>query len=260
MEQLKSSHLLMLGCNFPDWIARLMLRTAKGTRLSSHRDALEVLVDEHPQGRTPSQKPTRSNLDPALVMFLRSFSTQTIVLDQSASRFIDTLAEKMNERTHRTNSHVATVHVSPPPRMPKGSIFISYSREDLAAVQILKANLAAAGLPVWFDMDQLQAGDAWEERIIDNIQNCSLFIPVISRQTELRLKDAYFRKEWYYAEQRDMRNAEAVRFILPVLLDLESAELNAVPRRFLTKQLTSLPGGKATPQFIQELTTLLPAS
>ena len=41
--------------------------------------------------------------------------------------------------------------------MPAGAIFISYAREDLAAVQELKARLDAAGLNVWFDFDQLGA-------------------------------------------------------------------------------------------------------
>src|SRR5262249_53596343 len=51
--------------------------------------------------------------------------------------------------------------VPPPADMPEGAIFISYAREDLAAVRTLKSCLEAAGLTVWFDFDQISAGDSF---------------------------------------------------------------------------------------------------
>jgi hypothetical protein len=259
LEQLKNNHLLILGCNFPDWIARIMLRTAKGARLSLHRDPLEILADERSDFHENLKANRQTKADPGLVIFLRNFSTKTIVLDQDASGFVETLSEKLKERARDSDPLPPAVPVPPPPQMPEGAIFISYSRDDLPAVQVLKSGLEAAGLPVWFDMDQLRIGDTWEGKLIDNIHNCSLFVPIISRHTESDLKDAYFRKEWYYAEQRDLRNAESVRFILPVLLDISPSEISAVPRRFLEKHLETLPGGQVTPNFVRELLALLPA-
>ena len=49
--------------------------------------------------------------------------------------------------------------------MPRNAIFISYTREDLAAVQELKAGLEAAGLPVWFDQQSLKPGDNFNPQI-----------------------------------------------------------------------------------------------
>jgi TIR domain len=49
--------------------------------------------------------------------------------------------------------------------MPEGAIFISYAREDLAAVCALKNSLEAAGLSVWFDFDRIAAGDSFGNNI-----------------------------------------------------------------------------------------------
>src|SRR5262249_35135389 len=93
--------------------------------------------------------------------------------------------------------------VSPPAEMPEGAIFISYAREDLAAVRTLKNSLEAAGLTVWFDFDRIAAGDAFDHMIHDNINRCSLFVPVLSRNTEAR-SEGFFRREWRYALDRDL--------------------------------------------------------
>jgi hypothetical protein len=44
--------------------------------------------------------------------------------------------------------------VPPEREMADHAIFISYAREDLAAVQRLKAGLDAAGIVAWFDREQ----------------------------------------------------------------------------------------------------------
>src|SRR5438034_2596580 len=90
----------------------------------------------------------------------------------------------------------------PPEReMPDNAVFISYAREDLGAVQKLKAALDAAGVRTWFDMDRLEGGDDYDRKIQRNIARCSYFIPIVSANTERRL-EAYFRREGSYAIDR----------------------------------------------------------
>ena len=45
--ELEHSHLLFIGSNFSNWLARLFLRMAKRQRLSDPRDVGEVLADSH---------------------------------------------------------------------------------------------------------------------------------------------------------------------------------------------------------------------
>lgn len=141
--------------------------------------------------------------------------------------------------------------VPPPSEMPEGAIFISYAREDLAAVRALKSSLEAAGLIVWFDFDRIAAGDSFDQKIHDNIQRCSLFLPVLSHNTEAR-SEGFFRREWRYALDRDMGFAPDVPFILPVAVD-NIDHFNTLPLRFRELHITVLPEGAVTQEFVNRL-------
>ena len=141
--------------------------------------------------------------------------------------------------------------VPPPAEMPEGAIFISYAREDLATVRTLKNSLEAAGLTVWFDFDRIAAGDSFDNKILDNIQRCSLFLPVLSHNTEAR-SEGFFRREWRYALDREMGFAPGVPFILPVAVDVTD-HFNTLPPRFRELHITVLPEGKVTQEFVDRL-------
>ena len=56
--ELEHNHLLFIGSNFTNWLARLFLRMAKRQRLSDPRDVGEVLADDHTErGRAPGVVP-----------------------------------------------------------------------------------------------------------------------------------------------------------------------------------------------------------
>ena len=136
--------------------------------------------------------------------------------------------------------------------MPDNAVFISYAREDLAAVQQLKAGLDAAGITTWFDMDRLESGDDYDRKIQRNIARCSYFIPMVSATTQRR-HEAYFRREWSYAIDRARNMADGALFILPVTIDATTAAEALVPDRFKALHFTQLPGGVSTPEFAQRL-------
>jgi hypothetical protein len=139
--------------------------------------------------------------------------------------------------------------------MPENAIFISYAREDLPAVQRLKAALDGAGLVTWFDLDRLEGGDDYDRKIHANIARCSYFLPVISGATQRR-HEAYFRREWSYAVDRSRNIAEGAVFILPVCID-DTPEAEAlVPEKFKSLHIARLPGGAPPPEFIRRLQEL----
>src|SRR5438270_927949 len=51
-DELENNHLLIVGGNFSDWVARMFLRTAKRRRLSDPREVLEILADDR-SGKDP---------------------------------------------------------------------------------------------------------------------------------------------------------------------------------------------------------------
>ena len=116
--------------------------------------------------------------------------------------------------------------------------------------------MRAAGLEVWFDQSELRGGDAWDQKIRRQIQECALFIPVISANTASR-REGYFRLEWDLADQRSHRMARDQAFIVPICLDATPGAGTDVPESFHRVQWTQLSGGETTPAFVDRLRRLL---
>ena len=239
LSELENNHLLIIGGNFPDWVVRLFLRTAKRRRLSNPRDVLEILADD------------RSGKDAGLVSFLANFSPQTQIFQGDAAAFVETLWQRWRERHGGDGDGAPAAFVPPPREMPEGAIFISYAHEDIDAVRRLKSALDAAGLVVWFDIDRLAGGDSFDLKIHDHIRRCSLFLPVLSQHTEARI-EGFFRREWRYALDRDMDIDPGVPFIVPVTID-GTREFATLPPRFRELHVTATAEGEPTAEFIAHL-------
>lgn len=243
--ELEHSHLLLIGSDFSNWLARLFLRMAKRRRLSDPRDESEVFADDH------------TMQDGRLVSFLQQVSVRTRVYG-GAQEFVEELHSRWTARQRPKLTVVGATprRFLPPAReMPENAVFISYAREDLAAVERLKAGLDAAGITTWFDMDRLEGGDDYDRKIRANIGRCSYFVPVISASTQRR-HEAYFRREWSYAVDRARNIADGAVFILPVCID-DTPEAEAlVPEPFKAVHIVRLRGGEPTPEFLHRLRDL----
>lgn len=242
--ELEHNHLLFIGSNFTNWLARLFLRMAKRKRLSDPRDVGEILADSY------------SSKDARLMAFLQQVSVRTRAYT-GAEKFVDELHERWQAR-QRQQSGTGDLAPSPqrflPParEMPDGAVFVSYARADLAAVQRIKAGLEAAGITTWFDIDRLEAGDDYDRKIQRNIARCSYFIAVISATTQDRY-EGYFRREWSYAIDRARNMADGALFLLPVTIDATPASEALVPDKFLAVHFTHLGGGDVTAEFAGRL-------
>ena len=258
-QALKENYLLMLGGGFSDWVTRFFLRIAKYGRLFNDDGPGEFLAENHEN-------------DSNLVLFLRLFRQQSKVYSRSrdAGTCLDpvqTPVEFVDELWRRWTAQnrpvvpvpqIAATRSMPSAFMPKGAVFISYAREDLPAVQRIKAGLDAAGVQAWFDMEQLKPAQIWENSIRENIERCSYFLPVVSRQTEAKY-EGYFRTEWRMAAERFTRfYGSSEEFLIPVSVD-DTRESTAVgvDRSFKAVQWTSLPGGEVTHAFIERVRGLV---
>ncbi len=256
-DELKSNHLLIIGCNFSDWLARFFIRIAKSRQLSLQRGEMEVFVD------------SRLRSDNNLVLFLQHFSYNTKVVEYSPIEFVDELSDRLSKR------HTPTVAVQAPAApssqrssrfddddderpggMVPGAVFISYASEDVEKAQALMAGLDEAGLDVWLDKQELEAGDEYSDKIRRNIRSCSYFLPLISQASTTRL-EGFFIREWKWALERASSIADSVPFILPVVVDDTGAYNDAVPEGFQRVQWTRLPGGQSTAEFQMKLVRLV---
>ncbi len=246
-DELKSSHLLLIGNTFPDWLTRFFIRIAKSGRLSLQREELEIVADR------------RVRSEPNLILFLKNFSYRTQVFEQgNAADFVRELSARYLAR-HPAGSAApvaAPTAAAAVVEMNPGSVFLSYASQDAPAVRKLRDALDAAGIEVWFDERHLEGGDDFDQQIKRNIRSCSLFLPVISANTQAR-HEGYFRLEWSLAAERAKLIADTIPFILPIVIDPVTEKDALVPERFQQVQWTRLPGGAPTAEFVERMVRLI---
>jgi hypothetical protein len=245
-DALREKHLLLLGGNFPDWVGRLILRLARSERLANTRSlpTRDTLAD------------TRALGDRELEWFFEHFSKPTVIYpDGGGIAFIDELYKRWSSR----EPQAAPVEDSAPkPSAPTlRAIFLSYAHEDRRAARVLKNSLEENRIEVWLDETELRGGDSFARKIYRQIDQCALFIPIISSATEAR-REGWFRREWAHAIQRAGGMHADVPFILPVHIDGTTAgKARWVPDEFKLFQWTSCPEGSPPKTFIDHLSTTL---
>lgn len=139
---------------------------------------------------------------------------------------------------------------------PAGSVFLSYASQDAEAAARICEALQSVGVNVWLDKSALRGGDTWDAQIRKRIQDCDLFMPVISAHTNAR-SEGYFRGEWNLATRRLANIAHDAAFLVPVVVD-GTREVDArVPEEFLRAQWTWLPEGKTPREFADRVRQLL---
>jgi TolB-like protein/Flp pilus assembly protein TadD len=142
--------------------------------------------------------------------------------------------------------------------MNPASIFLSYAREDAPSARRIAEALRASGHEVWFDENELRGGDAWDAKIRRQIRECTLFLPLISDQTQAR-PEGYFRREWKLAVERTHDMAAGIAFLVPIVVDDIREDDALVPEEFLRVQWTRLPGALPSPAFIEQIQRLITA-
>ena len=220
-DELDRRQLLLLGGGYPDWLARFVLRTPRRERLWLVRGRTDVVAD------------ARMRDDPALVAFLKHFSSRTRIYSGGALDFVQELSRRWSEK-HPAQETVPEPAQAPAPGpldMKPGAVFLSYASEDRPVVARLKEELESAGVDVWLDRKELQGGDDYEAKIRRNIESCSYFVPILSPQT-LTTKPRYFRLEWGWAERVAAQLPPNRRFIVPLVVGDVAPNDPALPERF----------------------------
>ena len=247
-DELRDKHLLLLGVNFSDWLARFFLWLAKGRGNVSlpNRELREYLAD------------AKVGQDRSLVLFLEHFSDTTRVVGVEPEEFVRELHRRWSQDAVPTTS----AQSAPPAEMPRNAVFLSYSRTERVAVESLYARLAHESIPVWYDAG-LRGGDVWKEKIRRYIDSCSVFIPLISEAT-LRRDQGEFRVEWSKAvEQDEKRFGTGQSSIVPVIVDdsddiiKHPQSFSGLPERFTRAQMYHCPRGEAGTNLIEDLRSLL---
>jgi TIR domain len=137
--------------------------------------------------------------------------------------------------------------------LPAGTIYVSHAYENRNAARRIAETLEAEGISVWctqFD----GAPIVRETQAREAVEQCALFLPLISQQTENHI-DGFFRREWKFA-------VSGRSPIVPTLIDpmkprvdrdvlcVRHYDIHAVPPEFQNLPTTSCPSGRTSRDFI----------
>jgi hypothetical protein len=240
--QLRSRNLLLLGCSFADWLGRFFLRLSNSERLSSdQRTKKEFFIGEE------------TTYERNFTVFLERFSQDSRYYPIDARTFV----AELYRRWHARNPPVTDAPSQPAAdASASGTIFISYSSEDIKAARRLFSDLEEIGGDVaWFDKSALKPGDDWDRQLRSAVQRCGLFLPVLSANTEQRT-EGYFRLEWHEAAERS-RRIQGRKFIFPIVVDADyvgnMGRYALVPEAFKAVQYSHAPAGQISDEVKGEI-------
>ncbi len=233
-DEMKNNHLLFVGNSLVDWLARFFIRLTRGERfLAGGSIMMQYLADE------------ATRKDSNFILFLESFGRNQaqIYTDSGPVEFIDQLWERWSAR-HPEDAVEQTEPVGPPATDEEPAIFLSYAREDSAATRRIANILEGAGFKVWLDRDRILHGEEWSKKIQRSIQKCSLFFPIISRNTYSRHKGVFY-EEWSVAMECARQTKPGEVYIVPIPIDETE-----VPVQLSSKHYEVFPNGELTPEFL----------
>jgi hypothetical protein len=232
-DQLHNRDLLLIGSPFNDWIVRLFLRVAKGKRFSEPRD----------QGRQDYVADEPATVGQPTIFFYQKHVGSTRIIPGDPRAFAAELARQWRERYAPGAQGDLLQRMSDD--LPRGAVFLSYSRDDLAAATELARGLMAAQVPVWMDKGRLSAGENYDRSLEHAVKNdASFFVSLISKASESDA-DRYVHRERAWAAQR---HVDGFVYYVPVLIE-DLPHVEREPAVFARLQRESLPGGRVTPAF-----------
>lgn len=234
---IRGSNLLFVGCHFPDWLSRFLIRAAAPQRLSEQRGRKDFVIDP-------------ADDEPGFAVFLQTFARNTRLTSIPPKLFVNELRRRW-EAARPVAVPAGAEPIAAAPRARKLGVFISYSRTDIEPVRRLYEELKrVAGDDIaWFDKADIEPGDEWRRRIFDAVDSCQLFLPVMSMAAEARTEGVFI-EEWKKALER-AKGIDGRAFIVPVFVD-EDAEANLARyaranRLFGHVDFGFAPGGKLKP-------------
>ena len=203
--ELQQRNLLLVGCNFPDWLSRFFLRATNQKRLSENSKRAWLIEQLLPEE--------------SLTCFLSSYSKDTEILSETSP--VEFVAELHRRWSAEHGGRDREAERATNDAGPRGTMFfISYSRKsDLPRAETLYQALLRQGVTqgeVWFDRHTIEPGQDFGHRILDGVRNCRYFLPLLSHAANDR-EEAFVFREWKEANLRE--GGVNREFIIPIIVD-----------------------------------------
>src|SRR5215204_7658608 len=94
--------------------------------------------------------------------------------------------------------------------LPK-EVFLSHASADGETARLIKKALEAHGIPVWFSVHHLVAGENWQAGIGEALDRCDWLVVILSPAAR---ESMWVRRELEYAFQQPKFDRKVIPFIL----------------------------------------------
>ncbi|MGE5106547.1 MAG: toll/interleukin-1 receptor domain-containing protein [Sphingobacteriales bacterium] len=226
---LKNKNLLFVGCAFPDWMTRFVLRLLSNEPLHDWGTKRTIIIVNDNSDFRQKQNEVLKNYD-------------VVTYDGSTDDFVNELSRQWKQKN--------------PNSTKTKSIFLSYTVKDKEAVEALKRNIESIGnITCWYDNRELMPGDDFKTEIAKNIKSADLFIPLISANS-LMHKDGYVQLEWFTADNvNTFRKIDGnkEKYLMPVVIDDTNPYDTNVPKYFSELSIGKVPNGNPGQEFLQQI-------
>lgn len=226
---LKNKNLLFIGCSFPDWIVRFILRLLSNEAMRDWGTKRTVMVVND-----------ISDLRKIQYDFLKNYDVVTY--EGNTIDFVQELSRQWKQRNPLT--------------VKNKLIFLSYTIKDKEAVENLKKAIEGIdNVTCWYDHREITPGDDFKTEIAKNIKSADLFIPLIS-ENSLKHKDGYVQLEWLTADNVNTFrkiDGNTEKYLMPVVIDDTNPYDNNVPKYFSELSIGKVPQGNPGQEFIKHV-------
>lgn len=181
LSYISTKKLLVLGCNLKDWCFRFFWFAMRHKNINYLRKGdIAVLL-----------QPEESDQDRNLYNYLNR--TINVRVHTDSRDYIHRLAEALAEAKRAQTAYLNS---------KAGGVFISYATEDYSIAWNVFSRLREVGFNVWLDNQKLKVSTPYEKRIENAINQCKVFIPILSSTVAACLNKGekrYFQEEWNLA-------------------------------------------------------------
>ncbi|HLP46913.1 MAG TPA: toll/interleukin-1 receptor domain-containing protein [Candidatus Kapabacteria bacterium] len=237
IKRVKNKTLLFIGCDFPDWFMRFIIRILTNQRYKLRIFSDYIVSDENDK---------YPDLNKFLAQFNKNIITKEMAQGRNVMAFIDELYRRWSDSSQ---NH---------PVQYEGSVFLSYNHPDMEKAKTLKQLLKANGIRnAWFDIDDLHAGE--HQALIDEeIKKCKVFIPLISNNSLTNNQSYMWKFECPGIEGRlnaDKYYGKMSFQIIPIVLDNTARNDERIPK--FMRDFTIWDLDKNKDKIIEEITKVL---
>lgn len=227
LKYLRSKRILSVGCKFDDWFFRFFWYMLIGDINNLMNGEVAISFND-------------TEVDRKLKDYL---TKQKVHIESDARAFMRSIISQLNNY----QEELEIQH-----KRRGNGVFISYAHQDESIARSLFHKMTEQGFPVWLDNIKMRTSDDYERLIKTAIDQCKIFIPIISSETTTS-EDRYFKKEWKIL--LTLNSTGAKRKIYPILFGTEVSRIeNHIPEEFKECKMFEFSNNRDVQELLNEMT------